>query len=179
MAGNGFFNVDAKIKDLFFDRPAVLRAVDRAKLKYLRGAGALTMTIARRSVRTGTARKSAPTAGVTRRRRKAKVRQAQPNKPPFSRTKRFRKSILFHYDAATNSMVVGPEKLNEDPSPRAFEEGGTYPIWVRIPKGQGRPAQKIRTRGTYRKFPTMQPALAIAEPRLPKLWQDTVTARAA
>lgn len=111
--------------------------------------GALVRTIARRSIR----------------KRKA---VSQPGKPPTNRTGLLKKFIFFSWDATTQSVVIGPEKLSgvaDGNTLRRLEFGGTGFITEK----SGR-----RRRVRYRARPTMEPALNAAKQKLPELWRGAV-----
>jgi hypothetical protein len=99
----------ATIKASFFDREAVVSVADRFTSKSLSRFGAFTMTRIRRSLR---ARK-----GVS-----------EPGSPPSVHGSIYRKSILFYYDRARKSVVIGPYQFNGNrstPVPELLESGGS------------------------------------------------------
>jgi hypothetical protein len=128
----------------FFDRPAVLGAVSQAALRVLSRFGAFVRTRARTSIRP---RKAA----------------SRPGQPPSSHEGSLRRLILFAYDRARRSVVVGPAAFRRGAAPALLEYGGTAPA----PPGRRRPA-------IYRARPYMAPALAAELPRLPALWRNSV-----
>ncbi len=139
-----------RIKNLFFDRKAVVDAVDKAKRAVLSKAGAFIRTIARTSIR----------------KRKG---SSPPGSPPHSHVGLLRNFILFGYDPASDSVVIGPAKLNKPTeAPRVLEHGGTTTI-TRFARGRLR---KRRLRIAAR--PYMGPALEKEQPKLPKLWAGSV-----
>lgn len=139
-----------RIKSLFFDRKAVLDAVDKAKRAVLSKAGAFIRTVARTSIRKRTG--SAP-----------------PGSPPHSHVGLLRNFILFGYDRDSDSVVVGPAKLNKpNEAPRVLEHGGVTTA-TRFARGRLR---RRRVRVAARPF--MGPALEKERPRLPALWRNSV-----
>lgn len=142
--------IDMRIKSLFFDRKKVVRAVDKAKRAVLSKAGAFIRTVARTSIR----------------KRKG---SAPPGSPPHSHVGLLRNFILFGYDRASDSVVVGPVKLNKPTeAPRVLEHGGTTTV-TKFSHGRLR---KRRVRIKARPF--MGPALEKERPKLPKLWAGSV-----
>lgn len=106
--------INIKVREAFFDRPAVIKAIGKARVKALSRAGAFVMTGARRSIRRS-------------------PNYSKPGRPPTTRKgSRFKNTILFRYDKATRSVVVGPTKLNakgdvpKDGVPAILERGGTH-----------------------------------------------------
>lgn len=142
--------IDMRIKQLFFDRQVVVRAVDKAKRAVLSKAGAFIRTTARHSIRT-------------------KKGSAPPGKPPHSHTGLLRRFIFFGYDPGSDSVVVGPAKLNRSTeAPRVLEHGGTTTV-ERRRKGRVR-KRKVRIKPR----PFMGPALEKERPKLPKLWANSI-----
>jgi len=96
-----------KFKSIFFDRAAVLNAVDKGTKNVLSKFGAFVRTTARHSIKK---RKSASPAGS----------------PPSSHTGLLKKFIFFGYDRDEQSVVIGPAKLNSGTNaPHTLEHGGT------------------------------------------------------
>lgn len=142
--------------DGFFDRAALRQQLGRAKLTYYTRSGAYVRRVAQNSIR------------VRKRPLTKSERAARVGQPPTSRTRFFKQSILFGYDAASDGVLIGPTGGKKDPSPAAFEQGGTYPIRIRTRRGIR------RTVGRYRRFPTMGPALRAATPKLAAFWEATI-----
>ncbi len=139
-----------RIKLLFFDRQTVVRAVDKAKRLALSKAGAFIRTTVRHSIRT---RKGS----------------APPGTPPHSHTGLLKRFIFFGYDPTTESVVVGPARINRTTgAPHTLEFGGTTTV-ERRRKGKVR-ARKVRI--APRAF--MGPALEKERPNLPKTWANSV-----
>jgi hypothetical protein len=105
-------------KDIFFDRPAVVRAVEDANRKALFKAAMTVRKIAQRSMRY---RKYVPGG-----------QGAAPGRPPFARRGRgpgrdalVRKLLYGGYDTSTMTSVAGPAKADRATgAPRNLEFGG-------------------------------------------------------
>lgn len=83
------------VKDAFFDRAAVIKRMDAARVKALAKCGAFVRRTARTLVR----------------RRK---RTSRPREPPSTHSEEPNlRTVLFFYDHSSDSMVVGPVKLNQ------------------------------------------------------------------
>ena len=134
-----------RIKDVFFDRQAVISAVDAAKRKVLSKAGAFIRQAAKTSIR----------------KRKG---SSQPGQPPFSHEGSLRKFIYFGYDRASDSVVVGPVGFKNSTAPAVLEHGGATVV---VRRGKRAPV-KIAAR------PYMWPALEKERPQLPLLWRNSV-----
>lgn len=141
--------ITMRIKDLFFDRAAVMGAVDAAKRKVLSKAGAFIRTAARTSIR----------------KRKG---SAAPGKPPHSHEGSLRRLILFGYDRTSDSVVVGPVGFKNSTAPSALEYGGSATVTRRRRGRRESRTVKIAAR------PYMGPALEKERPRLPLLWRNSV-----
>ena len=161
--------VNIRIKSLFFDRPRVQRAVDRAKRRVLSRAGAFIRTTAKHSIR----------------KRKGSSR---PGQPPHSHTGLLRRLILFGYDETTDSVVIGPLGFRRSNAPNVLEFGGVVKtkrsLLVRA-EARGRDKRGRFTRGKFKRIeagkrliyaprPYMGPALEKERPKLPKLWANSV-----
>jgi len=138
-------------KRLFFDRPAVTRAVGRAERRILSKFGAFVRQTARNSIRT----RRAPSS---------------PGEPPSSHTGLLKRFIFFLYDRARHSVIVGPVRLNQKvgEAPAALEFGGRSRVVA------GRRKRRLLRTVTIRPRPYMRPALARERPKLPALWADSV-----
>ncbi|MBK8915048.1 MAG: hypothetical protein IPM64_10700 [Phycisphaerales bacterium] len=141
--------LDFAIKDLFFDRRTVVRAVDKAKRAVLSKAGAFIRTTAKHSIRT---RKGS----------------APPGKPPHSHEGSLRRLIFFGYDRGSDSVVVGPVGFRTSTAPNVLEFGSQATL-VRRRRGR-----LVRQRARYEPRPFMGPALQKEAPKLPKLWAGSV-----
>ncbi len=142
--------ITMQMKALFFDRPAVQRAVNKAKRAALSKAGAFIRTTARHSLR----------------RRKG---AAPPGQPPHSHVGLLKRFLFFAYEPASESVVIGPAKLNKPTeAPRVLEHGGKTLVERR------RRGKVVRRRVTIEARPFMGPALEKERPKLPKRWAGSV-----
>ena len=141
--------IDMKFKQMFFTSKAVLSATDRATRRVLSKFGAYVRRTAKSSIR----------------KRKAISR---PGSPPSSHTGLLKRFILFGYDPAKRSVVIGPLRLTRGgrgDAPRALEEGGTS----RTVRRGRKKRVKIKAR------PFMGPAMEKEKPKLPQMWRDSVS----
>ena len=177
------------VKESFFDRPKVIKALGRAKRKALSKAGAFVRKRARSSLR----RRKKPSA---------------PGSPPsvHSKDNISLKTILFAFDPQAETTVVGPVALNQvnftlasvtTTVPGLHERGETAVIreyrhisernssgenvpWRRV-NGRRKPRQysgfklEIRSRtARYPKRPFMGPALEAEAPNFPELFANSI-----
>ena len=136
------------IKRMFFDRQAVISKVDAATRRVLSRFGAFVRRSAKSSIR---------------KRKKA----APPGQPPSSHTGLLKKFIFFGYDAARQSVVIGPTRLNQKgrgEAPPLLEYGGKTTL-----KRGGK-----KRRVTYQARPYMGPAFEKEKPQLPAMWRGSV-----
>ena len=141
--------IGANFKSMFFSSRRVISATDRATRRVLSKFGAYVRRAAKSSIR----------------KRKA---ISAPGKPPSSHTGLLKRFILFGYDPAKRSVVIGPLRLTRGgrgDAPRALEEGGTS----RMVRRGGKKRVKIKAR------PYMGPAMEKEEPKLPRMWRDSVS----
>ena len=141
--------IGMNIRELFFDRKAVMNKVDRATRKVLSKFGAFVRRTARSSIR--------KRKGIS-----------QPGSPPSSHTGLLKKFIYFGYEPIKRSVVIGPVRLSQKgrgEAPHLLEYGG--PTTVKD-KGKRKPA-KVRAR------PFMGPALEAERPKLPAMWRGSVS----
>jgi len=137
-----------EIKKLFFDRQAVISKVDAATRRVLSTFGAFVRRSAKSSIR---------------KRKKA----APPGQPPSSHTGLLKKFIFFGYDAARQSVVIGPTRLNQKgrgEAPPLLEYGGKTTL-----KRGGK-----KRRVTYQARPYMGPAFEKEKPQLPAMWRGSI-----
>ncbi len=160
MADFGF-----EIRQLFFDRQAVVRKLKPANRQALSRAGAFVRTSARSSIR----------------QRKA---VSAPGSPPSAHTRRSPnlRTIFFAYDPPTESVVIRPVRFNSGGVPRILELGGDVVLtqtlvgrsWLTSKKPTN-PRQPVRKRTIkYAARPFMNPALAANRAQLPSLWANSV-----
>lgn len=131
-------------KSAFFDRDAVLKEMTKKEKKVFSKIGAFIMRRARKSLKKG----------------KRKHLAGTPGGAPASHTEKLRKSVLFAWDSATRSVVVGPY---------LFGGGPTRPTVPELLEYGGRSSE---TGKTYHAFPYMRPAAAAELPKLPQMWRD-------
>lgn len=138
-----------EIKRMFFDRQAVISKVDAATRRVLSKFGAFVRRSAKSSIR---------------KRKKA----APPGQPPSSHTGLLKKFIFFGYDAARQSVVIGPTRLNQKgrgEAPPLLEYGGKATL---VRRGK-------KKRVTYQARPYMGPAFEKEKPQLPAMWRGSIT----
>lgn len=155
------FVVQAKVTKLFFDRAEVQRKIGKARANALSRQGAFV----RRRARTDVLRRRKGVSAVGR--------------PPSVHSKRGLREIYFYYDARSQSVVVGPVKLNKatyttrgrTTLPNLLEFGGSARIhevqnrpggpWFRRDlRRRRRPGKNYRTRtAKYKPRPFMSVAL--------------------
>ncbi|HQL55742.1 MAG TPA: hypothetical protein PLQ87_13620, partial [Phycisphaerae bacterium] len=76
---------------------------------------------------------------------------------------------FFAYEPASESVVIGPAKLNKPTeAPRVLEHGGKTLVERR------RRGKVVRRRVTIEARPFMGPALEKERPKLPKRWAGSV-----
>jgi len=140
---------DMRIKELFFDRKAVIDAVDKAKRVVLSKGARFIRVAAKSSIR-------------------KRKRPSSPGQPPSSHTGLLRR-ILFGWDQSTKSVVVGPVRLNKPGmAPQALEHGGRSQLHRRRGTRIVTVSVKVDAR------PYMGPALKRELPKLPKPWANSV-----
>ncbi len=112
----------SEFKRTFFDEETINRAVDKARVKGLSGAGAFVRTRAQSLI------KKAPYESRKRRGAKRISRRrasSRPGRPPYSQTGLLKRWILFGYDKSTDSVVIGPALINKSSgAQRILEFGG-------------------------------------------------------
>jgi len=135
------------VKNLFFDRKAIIDALGRARAQAMAKAGAFVRTRGRSKLR----------------RRKA---SSQPGQPPSSHTDDLKNKTYFSYDPATRSEVIGPEKYKKGVAD-VIEKGGTETLTDK--HGKTRAA-------TYKPRPWMGPALAeeVQAGTIPSVWHNSI-----
>ncbi len=174
----------SRAKGLFFDRPAVMAAVNAAARRPLEIAGRNVRTTARRSIRPARQKTAAELTDIERREYERRLRRwqkqgrsgprpkrplapSQPGQPPRSVTGLLRNFLFYVYDPETQSVVIGPARLNggDGTAPSLLEFGGS--------------ARSRRYRATVRiaARPYMQPALETERPKLAALWRNAIRAR--
>jgi hypothetical protein len=181
--------IDMTIKQVFFDKPKVVRAVDRAKRQSLSKAGAEIRKTAKRSMeaskKSGLLKESELPEALRKRRKTAnRIRRekgqprlkrlhisSSPGHPPAAgRSSPLNKRLFFGYDRSTGSVVVGPVGFRNSKVPRVLEYGGTTVITRRV-KGK-----LVRKRVRIAPRPYMWPAFEKNKDLLPRVWQNSVRA---
>jgi hypothetical protein len=105
-----------KVKQLFLDRPAIARYIDRKTLRVFKRFGAFVRLVAQRSMRR---RKTA----------------SPPGQPPSVHKGQLRKFIFFSLDERRKSVVIGPTLLRSDsPVPALHEHSGVRRYGARVAK---------------------------------------------
>lgn len=143
-----------------FNQQAILTPAEKMQVRLLREMGALTRTIARRSIRPATSKRL----------------KSQPGEPPVTHGGRinYRDTIYFVVDPKRKEMVCGPVLLsgtsgNGQPVPGILEDGGQE---LKIELNRGKP--KIH-RIYVRARPHMKPAFEKAKQRkLPDLIKNGI-----
>jgi hypothetical protein len=137
-----------EIKRMFFDRQAVISKVDAATRRVLSRFGAFVRRSAKSSIR-------------------KRKKPAPPGQPPSSHTGLLKKFIFFGYDAARQSVVIGPTRLNQKgrgEAPPLLEYGGKATL---VRRGK-------KKHVTYQARPYMGPAFEKEKPQLPAMWRGSV-----
>lgn len=162
----------------FFDKPEVMRRVEEKRRKGMVRAGALVMTIARRSMKKARRKRwdeltprekklyGHVVRGVLRKNPKVKLpyKSAEPGQPPKYRTKLLRDRTFFAYDEQKDDVVIGPEwgGGSETRNADLLENSGS-----RVLTGFGGKPVLMHFKGN----PFMQPALMAAKSKVPALFK--------
>ena len=186
--------VNIKVTQLFFDRPRVTRAVDRAKRQALSKSGAAIRVNAKRameaSARVGRiAESSLPKDLRERRMRVNKIRSkkgqrrlrplrksSRPGEAPAApRSSPLNKLTFFSYDPRSDSVVVGPVGFRNSTAPNTLEFGGRATVTRRRrrPRNDGKRVIESR-RVRIEARPYMGPALKKELPGIPRAWSNSV-----
>ena len=120
------------VKDMFLDRPEVVRAIEAGRRKALGKAGGYLRLVAQRSMKTvepyGPDWKH-PQPGLEKGKRKRKLAgPSRPGEPPHAiRTHPWlKKKLYYSFDAGAKTVVVGPERLGKSSdAPHRLEFGGS------------------------------------------------------
>ena len=131
----------------FFDSAKVISATDKATRKVLSKFGAFVRRTAKSSIR-------------------KRKKTSSPGSPPSSHTGLLKKFIFFGYNPASESVSIGPIKLNSKRGdiPRTLEIGGKTTI---VSRGKKKTV-KIAAR------PFMVPAKDKELPKLPDMWKNSI-----
>lgn len=178
-------------KDSFFDRAAVIKAVDKERGKALSEVGKILRREARQSIKqrprqliknmTPEEEKAyRARVGIAKRlgQKKPKTPRievaSRPGQPPLSVTGLLRggsgagPGILYTYDRGSGSVVVGPVKLNSGSNaPATLEFGGT----AKVKDAKGSRTIRVAAR------PYMGPALdrLLAQNKIPEAFRDLLS----
>lgn len=151
--------------DWFFDKPAVMSAVDRASRRVLSKFGAFVRRTARQSIRKPRRKPVGELTDSERLRYKKTgyrpFAPSKPGEPPRNQTGKLRDNILFWYDRHEHSVTIGASAFNSKDIPGVLEHGGS----TRLPGGR---VVNIEAR------PFIGPAYDKEEPKLESLWRDSV-----
>lgn len=136
--------IDIKF-NMFFDRAGVVQHVRDGTKSVLSKAGAFARRTMKGLIRSG-------------------KNPAKPGNPPKSHTGLFKELIFFGYEAASQSVVIGPafRSRQNPPVPQLLNDGGEAINWR-----TGKPA-------TYQAFPFVEPTLAIEAPKFPELFTNAI-----
>ena len=161
----------SRAKNLFFDRAFVAERIDAASRKAMSRGGAIVMRSARRSIKDGVVLARGRVRDGERR-KVVERRTSKPGDPPFSQVGLLRDNILFAFDPASRSVVVGPARLGKSTgAPETLEFGGTTVIERRRDGRREKATVRIAAR------PYMAPALAREASKLPEQLRNTVVRR--
>lgn len=146
-----------RMRQNFFDREKVIRALDKGQRIALSKAGAFIRTSARMSMRPG-------------RRKDGRRIYSKPGEPPRVWQGNLKKFTFFAYDEASKSVVVGPEGFSNSEAPRVLEYGGAVQYRKKIPGTK----ETIAATATLEPRPFMQPAFEKNKSQIPEHWRDVV-----
>lgn len=169
--------LNARVTRMFFDKPAVMRAVDRATRRVLSRFGSYVRRTARFSIR----RRKAPSV---------------PGAPPSSHTGDLKNRIYFAYEPQRQNVVIGPTPTNQvffkadgrpvrGTVPEVLEKGGAirilevrkYGRWQRADLRSHRRLSGLPTRLRTVQIaarPYMGPAFRENRPKLDEFWRNSV-----
>ncbi len=178
-----------KILENFFDRPAVIAAIDKASLDSLRKAGGALRLTAQRSMKPTPVRRRAereqkarlagsPLKAQTARQAKRlsdKYQHAPPGSPPRYNIGTLRDLLFFSWDPATRSLVVGPVGFARSKVPEVLEQGGPIMVTVATKRVPGQPLKRVRKQVQIAARPYMSPALAKNVQKIPEFWRNSVS----
>jgi len=161
----------SRSRTLFFDRAFVIERIDSATRASLSRGGAIVMRSARKSIKDGVVLARGRVKEVEQR-KVIDRRTSQPGAPPFSQTGLLRDNILFAFEPASRSVVVGPARLGRSTgAPETLEFGGTTVVERRRKGRREKATVRIAAR------PYMAPALAREASKLPEQLRNSVVRR--
>lgn len=115
-------------KDFFFDRPAVMNAVKKGKLRALSKGGAFVRTRARSKLNKTAGKKAIAIVKEAREAgqniKTAGKTTAASGKSPYKHAGQLREFLYFAFDADHESTLVGPTKFKAGVTPALMEFGG-------------------------------------------------------
>lgn len=162
--------INASLKQFFFDKENVTRALDRGAARALGRFGVYVQREDKKSLKYAKV-KSLPGRPPTVHRSPSFTRKKKNRKGGTRRqmVSPLRELTFYGYDPSQRSVVIGPEvfrrsKVGGGKVPRVIEEGGTGPV-----KSGGR-----ITVGRYSPRPHTGPAFRRKLPMLPALFKDVV-----
>lgn len=169
---------------LFLDDYHVMKKLKVAEQRLYAQSGAYVMKTARNLIK-------------SQKGKKKKV--SQPGQPPRSQTGLLKEHIYFAYDPGTGGLVIGPSKLNAKGTdvPRTLEEGGesegvlprNWNVTQEVADSLGIPEsdrgyvtkegrvflkKEVRYKRRLAPRPYMSTAREKSEPKLMKMWEDSV-----
>lgn len=184
------FTLQARVKDFFFDRAQVHAMMERRTRRALSEQGGYIRKTASNSIKKHGAARSRPKKGKALIRWQDELRRrpaSQPGNPPHAHSSdsfATLRNILYFYDPARETVVIGPRGLRQtidgepDTVPGLMEFGGRQRLVEVFWGGQWRPRSgkrrprnlPTRTRvARYPQRPFMGPALLKATDRFPGL----------
>lgn len=183
-----------QFKSGFFDRDAIIKAMDRGMYKGLSAFGGYVRKVARNSLKPGEtgddpSKPGKPPHTHTTYIKKTKVKAFTEGKvrlklPVPKRKSLFRDTFLYALERATQAVVIGPFLFNGgvkfgQTMPELQEYGGTrtVPAWERriyFPNGGFRRVFYPARLGRWPARPTAQPAFDIANKDLSRFFKDVM-----
>jgi hypothetical protein len=169
--------VNFVVSKQFFDRDAVQSVINRNERRYLIRSGSYIRTSAMNSI------KRPPKPKKKKRLRggsafeelagSQSLRNSAPGNPPFNQTGRLKYGILYGYNQASRSVVIGPKKLGGGGGVNlltALEYGGNVKWKWKDPL-----TKKKETGTRYLKArPFMRPALDNSRNKLMEFWKQSI-----
>lgn len=181
---SGQVQITFAIKELFFDRPAIQKALRRANRTNLGKAAAFVRRVARNSLRKPGKRglknaiQKRDLRGRFLTKRSSYVSPA--GSPPFRRTDPGLQTIFYAFDPRAESAIVGPvllngtKRLSSKTGPELHEFGGTAVLKVPERATKQRPRRVRVVTARYPRRPFMGPALEKSANKFPDLWRNSV-----
>lgn len=165
--------ITARMKESFFDRSAILRAVDAATVRNLSKAGRFVQVDAQRSQKPkkpgvysppGTP----PYSHVEWKRRRENRQRKKAGQEPLRSGQGFRglRQIYFVYEPTRQGVIVGPVSETGGKVTQLMEFGGSGRIW--------NPRTKRHEMRSYAARPFMRPAFNRTIVKLAPLWRDSI-----